>query len=239
MRRGQVIVLGAAIALVATVLGLIAWRADATTAEPAVAPSTTASALVATPTAVAAETSPTSLADALPVPTRPVLTSVAVTSSPAPPAAAVVADAARPVDGPAAACPDTSHGAIVDRAAQRAWLCDGAAISVEMPITSAWSMPDPGTYPVYAKDLAATSTFGGHVSRMTNFVAFTYGERTGARIAFHSVPTSNDGSFVQTLDSVGDPGLRGESSGCIRVLPDDAARIWAWLSIGDEVHVIS
>ena len=147
--------------------------------------------------------------------------------------------AATTVDGPAAGCPDTPHGAIVDRAAQRAWLCDGITIALEMPITSAWSMPDPGTYPVYAKDLQTTSTFGGHFSRMTNFVAFTYGKRTGARIAFHSVPTLKDGTFVQTLDSVGDLGLRGESSGCIRVLPDDAKRIWDWLSIGDEVHVIS
>ena len=100
-------------------------------------------------------------------------------------------------------------------------------------------MPDPGTYPVYAKDLAATSNFGGHFSRMTHFVAFTTGERTGARIAFHSVPTLNDATFVQSLDSVGDLGRRGESSGCIRVLPDDAVRIWDWLSIGDEVRVIS
>ena len=46
-------------------------------------------------------------------------------------------------------------------------------------------------------------------------------------------------SFVQPLASVGDLGERGESSGCIRVLPDDAVRVWDWLAIGDEVHVIS
>jgi hypothetical protein len=239
MRRGQVIVLSAAVTLIATVLGLLAWRADASTADPADAPSTAAGAPVPTTTAVAAEAPSTSDADVLAVPAGPAPTSNAVTFSPAPPAAAVAAGSGDTTNGRAAACPDTTHGAIVDRATQRAWLCDGATIAVEMPITSAWSMPDPGTYPVYAKDLAATSTFGGHVSRMTNFVAFTHGERTGARIAFHSVPTLTDGSFVQTLESVGDPGLRGESSGCIRVLPDDAASIWAWLSIGDEVHVIS
>ena len=71
-----------------------------------------------------------------------------------------------------------------------------------MPITSAWSMPDPGTYPVYAKDLQASSTFGGHFSPMTHFVAFTHGERTGARIAFHSVPTLNDGD-VRPATGVG------------------------------------
>ncbi|MFM7252307.1 MAG: L,D-transpeptidase [Ilumatobacteraceae bacterium] len=31
----------------------------------------------------------------------------------------------------------------------------------------------------------------------------------------------------------------GASAGCIRVLPDDAVRIWDWLSIGDLVRVIS
>ena len=148
------------------------------------------------------------------------------------PTAAVVA-------GPTAECPTTVHGAIVDRATQRAWLCGDGAVVAAMPITSAWSMPDPDIYPVYAKDLAATSTMGGHDSRMTHFVAFSYGERTGARVAFHSVPTLLDGTFVQPLDTVGQLGVRGETSGCIRVLPEDAARIWDWLAVGDEVHVIS
>ena len=106
-------------------------------------------------------------------------------------------------------------------------------------VTSAITMPDPGTYPVYAKDMNTTSTFGGHFSRMTHFVAFTHGKRTGARIAFHSVPTLNNGEFVQPLDSVGQLGRRGESSGCIRVLPDDAVRVWDWLSVGDEVVVLN
>lgn len=100
-------------------------------------------------------------------------------------------------------------------------------------------MPDPGTYAVYAKDLDATSNFGGHVSRMSHFVAFTYGKRTHARIAFHSVPTLASGSFVQPLDSVGELHRRGDSSGCVRVLPADAEVIWTWLSIGDAVHVVS
>ena len=112
-------------------------------------------------------------------------------------------------------------------------------ITYEFPITSAWSQPDPGTYPVYAKDLNASSNFGGHYSTMTHFVAFTRGKYKGARIAFHSVPKTSDGECVQPLDSVGTEAYHGESSGCIRVLPDDAVKIWDWLSIGDEVHVIS
>ena len=168
---------------------------------------------------------------------------VAVAATVAPgsraPAAAADAVATTVLEGPAAECPTTAHGVVVDRATQRAWLCGDGAVVGAVPITSAWSMPDPGTYAVYAKDLDATSTLGGHDSRMTHFVAFSYGERTGARVAFHSVPTLRDGSYVQPLDTVGQLGVRGETSGCIRVLPEDAVRLWDWLALGDEVHVIS
>lgn len=136
-------------------------------------------------------------------------------------------------------CPDTQHGAIVDRANQRGALCADGVITHEFPITSAWTQPDPGTYPVYAKDLQSSSTFGGHYSTMTHFVSFAEGKYTGARIAFHSVPKFSDGTWVQPLDTVGSEAYHGESSGCIRVLPDDAVLIWDWLSIGDEVHVTS
>ncbi|MBK9969569.1 MAG: L,D-transpeptidase [Acidimicrobiaceae bacterium] len=136
-------------------------------------------------------------------------------------------------------CPDTPHGAIVDRANQRGALCENGGITYQFPITSAISQPDPGTYPVYAKDLNASSSFGGHYSTMTHFVAFTKGKYKGARIAFHSVPQLSNGEYVQTFESVGTPAQFGQSSGCIRVLPDDSVKIWDWLSIDDEVHVIS
>lgn len=140
---------------------------------------------------------------------------------------------------PSAPCPASPHGAVVDRATQRAWLCDGGVQTRVFPITSANSLPDPGEFTVYAKDMNATSRFGGHLSRMTHFVAFTYGENTGARVAFHSVPTLSDGSYVQPLSSVGELDRRGESAGCIRVVPTDAQAVWDWLSIGDDVWVIS
>lgn len=136
-------------------------------------------------------------------------------------------------------CPDAGRAAVVDRFNQRAWLCEGGEITDEMPITSAISQPDPGTYEVYAKDMNASSTLTGEYSTMTHFVAFTYGKYQGARIAFHSVPKYADGEFVQPLDSVGSPEQFGDSSGCIRVLPDDAALIWEWLDIGDTVVVVS
>ena len=136
-------------------------------------------------------------------------------------------------------CPDTPHGAIVDRANQRGALCENGVITYQFPITSAIGQPDTGTYPRYAKDLNASSSFCGRYSTMTHFVAFTKGKYKGARIAFHSVPQLSNGEYVQTFESVGTPAQFGQSSGCIRVLPDDSVKIWDWLSIDDEVHVIS
>lgn len=136
-------------------------------------------------------------------------------------------------------CQDEGTSAVVDRDRQRGWLCEDGYVTYEFPITTAWTLPDPGDYPIYAKDMNATSNFGGHFSRMTHFVAFTYGKNTGARVAFHSVPTFTDGQFVQPLASVGDLSRRGESSGCIRVLPDDAVLIWDTLAIGDHVVVLN
>ena len=136
-------------------------------------------------------------------------------------------------------CPSTPHGVIVDRANQRGALCENGSITYEFPLTTAVSQPDPGTYPVYAKDLNASSTITGQYSTMTHFVAFTRGKYQGARIAFHSMPKYSNGQYLQPLDSVGTPEMHGESSGCIRLKPDDAIRVWDWLAIGDEVRVIS
>ena len=138
-----------------------------------------------------------------------------------------------------ATCPAFGHAAVVDRALQRGWLCGDGAVVREFPITSARSQPDPGTYPVYAKDMQSSSLFTGQYSEMTHFVAFTRGEYQGARIAFHSVPTYRDGSYVQPLESVGTQERFGDSSGCIRVLPDDAVAIWDWLSVDDTVIVLT
>ena len=138
-----------------------------------------------------------------------------------------------------ATCPTIGRAAVVDRALQRGWLCGEGAVVREFPITSARSQPDPGRYPVYAKDMQSSSLFTGEYSEMTHFVAFTRGEHQGARIAFHSVPTYRDGSYVQPLESVGTPERFGESSGCIRVLPDDAVAIWDWLSVDDTVIVLT
>lgn len=136
-----------------------------------------------------------------------------------------------------ALCTPVGHSAVVDRFNQRAWLCEGGVITRTFPVTSAWTQPDPGTYAVYEKELDASSALSGRLSTMTHFVAFTHGKYQGARIAFHSVPVYTDGEYVQTLDSVGSDDMRGDSSGCIRVLPDDALVIWDFLQVGDAVVI--
>jgi hypothetical protein len=179
-----------------------------------------------------------STAEAAPAEMVPVTTVPApvVTTVPAPTTTAIVEISPELSAG----CPSTAHGAGVDRERQRAWLCDHGIAVYEFPFTGAISQPDPGTYPVYAKDMQSSSTSSAGRSDMTHFVAFTRGKFRGARIAFHSVPTwHRDGSLVQPLDSVGDPARRGESAGCLRVLPDDAVKVWDWLAIGDEVNVVN
>ncbi len=136
-------------------------------------------------------------------------------------------------------CPASGRAAVVDRFNQRSWLCEERSIVEVMPMTSAISQPDPGTYQVYAKDMNASSTLTGEYSTMTHFVAFTYGKYEGARIAFHSIPRYPNGEYVQPLDSVGTQELFGDSSGCIRLLPADAERMWNWLDIGDTVAVVT
>lgn len=180
-------------------------------------------------TAVAADSSnaettlaPTSLVPA--IGTTTVAATVAATTIPPPP------DAGCAKSGPSAA---------IDRDLQQAWLCLDGYITTQFPVSTAWSLPDPGVYEVFAKDRVTTSTFGGHISTLKNFVAFTYGENTGARVAFHSIPILQDGSLLQPLDSVGDLSRRGESSGCIRVAHEISELIWDTLAIGDTVTVLT
>lgn len=136
-------------------------------------------------------------------------------------------------------CPATGHGAVVDRADQRAWLCTDGVAAPKFPVSTAISQPDPGTYQVYARDRVTTSVFGGHLSYLDNFVAFSYGKNTGARIAFHAIPRDADGNPFQPYDTLGSKAWFGDSSGCIRVMPEQSETIWDHLTDGDPVVVIS
>ena len=144
-----------------------------------------------------------------------------------------------PPDPDESTCEGIGDAAVIDREFQRAWLCADDAITHVFPITTAWDQPDPGDYEVEQKDREASSILTGSYSEMSNFVVFTYGKYQGARVGFHSVPIYPDGEYVQPLESVGTPELRGDSNGCIRALPDDAEMIWDHLDFGDVVRVIS
>jgi hypothetical protein len=136
-------------------------------------------------------------------------------------------------------CPETGHGAVIDRDHQLAWLCDDGVRVREFPVTTAVEQPDPGTYHVYAKSMHTTSRFGGHFTNLSHFVAFARGEDAGARVGFHAIPVLRNGELVQPIESVGDLERHGDSSGCIRARPDDAVAIWDWLSVRDPVTVVS
>lgn len=140
-----------------------------------------------------------------------------------------------PMQPSAADCPDTERGAVVYRPIQRAILCENGAISYVFPVTTGRVVPKPGEFVVSSRNTWVRSTVGGHVSTMTNFVAFT---KQSPRIAFHSVPKTLDGKWVQPLSSVGSLKKWGASSGCIRVLPEDSKRVWNFLRNGDKVRII-
>jgi L,D-transpeptidase catalytic domain len=210
--------------LVAQCSNSSALSPSTTTADVATPAAETVTPTTAPPTSVRATTT-----------TPETTTTVAPTTTTIPEATTTTAPA--PVVDPN--CPTTPHAAVIDRDRQRAWLCENGIALPEFVITSAREQPDPGTYPVFAKSMHTSSRFGGHYSTMTHFVAFTRGEETGARVAFHTVPVLRTGEYVQPLASVGTQMRFGDSSGCIRVLPDQGQVIWDWLQKGDEVRVIT
>ena len=144
-----------------------------------------------------------------------------------------------PPDPDGSSCEGLGDAAVIDRDYQRAWLCAGDAITYVFPVTTAWDQPDPGDYKVEERSRNASSILTGSYSEMSHFVVFNYGKFQGARVGFHSVPIYPSGEYVQPFDSVGTPELRGDSSGCIRALPDDAVLIWDHLDFGATVRVIS
>lgn len=133
-------------------------------------------------------------------------------------------------------CPDEPRGAVVDKTAQRFWLCqDGAPITDARPMTSAserYGLPPvtPAGEPlrVFAKNAVA---YGIHGERLERFVAF-YTTPRGNRIAFHQY-------VDQEESTLGDLSLRGASSGCLRIRTDDSYMVWDFLQIGDPVVILT
>ncbi|MEJ7719199.1 MAG: L,D-transpeptidase [Ilumatobacteraceae bacterium] len=171
---------------------------------------------------------------------RPHRTTAAPTSAAPSTSAAAAPQSWRGAPGAdAAACAENGRSIVVDKQWQRAWFCQDGAVGEVIPITTAANQPDAGTYDVYAEDYQSWSTLTGQPATLDRFVAFTYGKYQGLRIGFHAVPYYADGTKVQPLESVGDLARFGESSGCIRVLPEHAEAIYSSLSLGDQVRVIS
>ena len=90
------------------------------------------------------------------------------------------------------------------------WLVQGGVLvaMLAIPVAGIHGILHYGAFDVAEADrgrlvVRSSSTFTGQYSEMTHFVAFTRGKFQGARIAFHSVPTYRDGSWVQPLESVG------------------------------------
>ncbi len=129
-------------------------------------------------------------------------------------------------------CPDAERAAVVDKAAQRWWLCEnGASTTGRRPTTTAssgYGLPPVGVYRVFARDRYAT---GIHGEALNRFVAF-YTTSKGNRIAFHEVVNQNPAT-------VGDLDQRGASAGCFRVLQSDSVVIWDFLQIGDPVVILT
>jgi len=232
--------MGARLLMIAAAGALLTSCAiDSASGTPAVAPVSSEASPPTTPLTApltAPLTTAQPVAEVAPPTTLPPTTHVTPTT------ALKVATLSSPVtvgESGATGCDTPGRTAVVDRKTQRAWLCQDGTVTAVFPITSANDQPNPGHYKVYAKDLKAYSTAGGHYSTMTHFVAFTRGIHTGARVAFHSAPKYRNGSYVEPLDQIGKLDAKGESNGCIRVLPDDAVLIWDTLKKGDTVVVVS
>ena len=127
-------------------------------------------------------------------------------------------------------CPDTPHGAIVDRANQRGALCADGDHHVRVPDHDGDEPARPGHLP----DVREGHERQQHVRRALQHDDPLRGVHPRqVQGCPHRVPQHaqvSNGEYVQPLDSVGSRAMHGESSGCIRVLPDDAVKIWDWLS---------
>jgi hypothetical protein len=135
-----------------------------------------------------------------------------------------------PLDLPG--CAATGRSAVVDKAAQRFWLCEnGAAITDRRRMTSAsasYGLPAIGSYKVFDRDAIG---YGRNGEQLHRFVTF-YTTVRGNRIGFHQYVNQDPGT-------IGELNQRGSSDGCLRVGTDDSWTVWNFLRIGDRVIVIT
>jgi len=131
--------------------------------------------------------------------------------------------------GPDCSFSPTGRAAVVDRIAQRVWLCeDGVAVTGWMPFTAGPINDAPaGEYRVFFK---SDPWWGGGYT-LRHFTAFTRGDQ-GGRVAFHRYVAMNE-------CQVGTEEFRNVSHGCFRLRADDAAFVYSFLGYGDRVLILN
>jgi hypothetical protein len=131
--------------------------------------------------------------------------------------------------GPDCTFAPPGHSAMVDRVAQRMWLCDdGWAVTGWMPFTAGPINDAPaGEYRVFFK----SNPWYGAGYTLAHFTAFTRGDQ-GGRVAFHR--------YVAMSESqVGTEAFRNVSHGCFRMRAADAAFVYSFLGYGDRVRILN
>ena len=131
--------------------------------------------------------------------------------------------------GPDCTFAPAGHSAIVDRIAQRMWLCDdGWPVTGWMPFTAGPINDAPaGEYRVFFK----SNPWYGAGYTLWHFTAFTRGDQ-GGRVAFHK--------YVAMSESqVGTEAFRNASHGCFRMRAADAAFVYSFLGYGDRVRILN
>lgn len=131
--------------------------------------------------------------------------------------------------GPSCEWYPAGRAAIVDRIAQRMWLCaDGVAVTEPFPFTAGPVRAAPaGEYRVFFR----RDPWWGSGFTLRRFVAFTRGPR-GGRVAFHQYVN-------MPPEMIGSEQYRNVSGGCFRLRPDDSITVWWFLRIGDPVRILN
>lgn len=139
-----------------------------------------------------------------------------------------------------ASCWGSGHSVVIDKAHQRAWLCDGSRqVGGAFRVTTHRYQPVRGTYRVFSKSGAVPIVFSGRKAYLDWWVGFAYGRYTNRTIGLHAVPRYASGGYGQAFSTVGSMAKYGVTGGCVREVPQQARTTYGWLRIGDRVVVIS
>lgn len=146
---------------------------------------------------------------------------------------------AKPIPAPKPQLPPSPAGPgtylLWQKSLNRVSIVRNGRIERTMPTTdNDWKTPN-GDYPIRSK-VTGRYYDQGRWWTLAYFMEF-YRRPGRDPIGFHRVPNDAAGRWYQPLNTVGKPGY--ESHGCLRMLPDDAVRVWNFASIGTVVKVRS